>query len=152
MQVQLIDDLLDVSRIVTGKLNMVHEAVDLASVVTRAVEALSLVVDRKALKLVVELGDSEATSFVSGDATRLQQIVTNLLTNAIKFTPKLGTVTALLVAADGNAVRRRLPVLAGRPITRDFFPQKNTQLSWNVFGKNVFCAAPTLTPPSSCRL
>jgi len=104
MQVQLIDDLLDVSRIITGKINTVHEAVDLASVVTRAVEALSLVVERKSLKLVFELGDRETTRFVSGDSTRLQQIVTNLLTNAIKFTPKLGTVTVSLAAADGSAI------------------------------------------------
>jgi two-component system, chemotaxis family, CheB/CheR fusion protein len=106
MQVQLIDDLLDVSRIVTGKLIMDLGPIDLATVVTRAVEGLSLVIERKSLTLDLDLVPDVSIGLVHGDETRLQQVVTNLLSNAIKFTPKLGTVTVSLAAADGYAVIR----------------------------------------------
>ena len=102
MQVQLIDDLLDVSRIVTGNLNMEFQPVDLATVVARAVDGLSLAIERKSLKL--EMVAAESIGLVQGDEMRLQQIATNLLTNAIKFTPKLGTVSVSLATADGSAV------------------------------------------------
>src|SRR5580698_8889040 len=101
MQVQLIDDLLDVSRIVTGNLNMDLQPVDVATVIARAIEALSLAIERKSLKLEMV---AESIGLVHGDEIRLQQIATNLLTNAIKFTPKLGTVSVSLASADGNAV------------------------------------------------
>jgi len=106
MQVQLIDDLLDVSRIASGKLSMLLEPVDVATVVTRAVDGLSLMFERKSLKLEVNLPPVESMGLVSGDETRLQQVVTNLLTNAIKFTPKLGTVTVSLALINGRAVIR----------------------------------------------
>ncbi len=102
MQVQLIDDLLDVSRIVTGNLAMELQPVDLATVIARAVDGLSLAIERKSLKL--EMVATESIGLVLGDEIRLQQIATNLLTNAIKFTPKLGTVSVSLATADGNAV------------------------------------------------
>jgi two-component system CheB/CheR fusion protein len=106
MQVQLIDDLLDVSRIVTGKLSMDLQPVDLETVINRAVEGLTLAMERKSLTLALELAPRESMNLVDGDETRLQQVVTNLLANAIKFTPKLGTVTLSLAAADGSAVIR----------------------------------------------
>ncbi len=106
MQVQLIDDLLDVSRIVTGKLGMNLQPVDLATVINRAVEGLTLAMERKSLKLEMDLGAGESMGFVNGDETRLQQVVTNLLANAVKFTPKLGTVALSLAAVDGSAVIR----------------------------------------------
>ncbi len=104
MQVQLIDDLLDVSRIVTGKLQMDLQPLDLARVITTAIESLSLAVERKSLTLTVDLASGEAPVF--GDERRLQQIVVNLLVNAIKFTPKHGAVMASLTIADGNAIFR----------------------------------------------
>ncbi len=106
MQVQLIDDLLDVSRIVTGKLSMNLQSVDLATVINRAVEGLTLAMERKSLTLALELPPGESRNLVNGDETRLQQVVMNLLANAIKFTPKLGTVTLSLTAAAGSAVIR----------------------------------------------
>jgi two-component system CheB/CheR fusion protein len=106
MQVQLIDDLLDVSRIVTGKLSMDVQPVDLAMVITRVVEGLSLAIERKSLTLDLDLAPGEAMGLVGGDEVRLQQVVTNLVTNAIKFTPKLGTVTVSLAVAGGSAVIR----------------------------------------------
>ncbi len=106
MQVQLIDDLLDVSRIVTGKLSMDFQPVDLVTLITRVVDAMSLAIERKSLKLELDLLPGESLALVGGDEVRLQQVVTNLLTNAIKFTPRLGTVTLSLAVADGDAVIR----------------------------------------------
>ncbi len=106
MQVQLIDDLLDVSKIVTGKIAMDLRPVDLSHTVAAAIDGLRLAVDRKALKFDVDLASDGPMRNVYGDEMRLEQIVTNLLTNAIKFTPKNGTVSLSLASVDGNAVLR----------------------------------------------
>ncbi|HMG72249.1 MAG TPA: response regulator [Pyrinomonadaceae bacterium] len=88
-QSQLIDDLLDVSRIVTGKLQIEFSTVDLSAVIEAAIESIHPALAAKGLSLetVVESGCR-----VLGDANRLQQIFWNLFTNAIKFTPKGGQV------------------------------------------------------------
>ena len=104
MQVQLIDDLLDVSRIVTGKMQMEIQPVNLSEVVQAALDAVDAPAEAKAIKFVVLLPDSAA--IVSGDPTRLQQVVWNLLSNAIKFTPTGGRVTVALDFADGRACLR----------------------------------------------
>jgi len=101
MQVQLIEDLVDVSRIVAGKLGMQHVPVDLLQVVESAQEWIAPMAQRKSLKLVVEI--EPMSGAVMGDAGRLQQIVANLLTNAVKFTPPKGTVTLRLSSHDGTA-------------------------------------------------
>ncbi len=106
MQVQLIDDLLDVSRIASGKLSMTLKPVDLATVVTKAVDGLSLLMERRSLKLELELPPSGSMGLVNGDETRLQQIVSNLVGNAIKFTPKPGTVSVSIVATEDHATIR----------------------------------------------
>jgi chemotaxis methyl-accepting protein methylase/signal transduction histidine kinase/chemotaxis response regulator CheB len=100
-QVQLIDDLLDVSRIVAGKLRMDLQAVDLAAVIRAAAEGVSALVEKKSL--VLNLALDESIGMVSGDPARLQQIASNLLTNAIKFTPTSGQVTVALEAVAGRA-------------------------------------------------
>ena len=100
-QVQLIDDLLDVSRIVAGKLRMELEAVDLTTVIKAAVEGVSAPAERKSIELKLLIDPSLGK--VSGDPVRLQQIVTNLLTNAVKFTPAGGQVTLELERVDGRA-------------------------------------------------
>jgi two-component system CheB/CheR fusion protein len=100
-QVQLIDDLLDVSRIVAGKLRMELAAVDLGTVIHAAVEGVSALIERKSIELKLVLDQSIGK--VSGDPTRLQQIVSNLLTNAVKFTPAGGRVTVALEGAEGRA-------------------------------------------------
>jgi len=106
LQVQLIEDLLDVSRIVTGKLRLELQAVDLARVVTAALDGLGPSAARRSLQLVVELPADEGTAMVHGDPTRLQQIVSNLVANAIKFTPEQGVVTVAVTVADGSVVLR----------------------------------------------
>jgi signal transduction histidine kinase/ActR/RegA family two-component response regulator len=93
-QVQLIDDLLDVSRIITGKLRLDVRPVELSHVVEAAVDSVRPAAEAKNIRLQVLL-DPQAGP-VSGDGDRLQQVVWNLLTNAVKFTPKGGRVQVRL--------------------------------------------------------
>ena len=85
MQMQLVDDLVDVSRIVAGKLKVELGVVDLSVVIKAALDGVSGPLQRKSLELDVVLDKSVGP--VAGDAARLQQVVSNLLTNAIKFSP-----------------------------------------------------------------
>jgi PAS domain S-box-containing protein len=93
-QSQLIDDVLDVSRIVTGKLRLNVRAVDLPGVITAAVDAARPGAEAKNIRLQTLL-DPDAGP-ISGDPDRLQQVVWNLLSNAMKFTPKNGRVQVRL--------------------------------------------------------
>ena len=93
-QVQLIDDMLDVSRIVTGKMRLDVRAVDLRAVVEGALDAVRPAADAKGLRLQAVL-DPQAFG-ISGDPDRLQQVVWNLLINAVKFTPRGGRVQVQL--------------------------------------------------------
>ena len=94
-QVKLIDDLLDLSRVMTGKLRLDLHQVSFASVVEAAVDSARPSADVKGIRLKAILGSS-SQDIVSADSARLQQVVWNLLTNAIKFTPKGGQVQVLL--------------------------------------------------------
>jgi signal transduction histidine kinase/DNA-binding response OmpR family regulator len=96
-QAQLIDDLLEVSRIVTGKLQIEFSRVKLPAVLKATVESLKPALADKNIQLEASL-DSDC--YLLGDATRLQQIFWNLLTNAIKFTPKGGQVTIKTTRGD----------------------------------------------------
>jgi CheY-like chemotaxis protein/anti-sigma regulatory factor (Ser/Thr protein kinase) len=100
-QAQIIDDLLDVSRIVTGKLTLNDELVDLISVLDTAVDTIKLAVTAKELTVVKNYQASAAT--VAGDTNRLRQVVGNLLTNAVKFTPQGGRIEVRLDTVDGHA-------------------------------------------------
>ncbi len=93
-QVQLIDDLLDLSRIMTGKLRLDLHQVAFSSVVEAAVDSAKPAAEAKNIRLRAILGAGQ--DIVSADSSRLQQVVWNLLTNAIKFTPKGGQVQVLL--------------------------------------------------------
>jgi signal transduction histidine kinase/DNA-binding response OmpR family regulator len=89
-QSQLIDDLLDVSRIITGKLEIELYPIDLAGVIEAAIEAVRPAFETKAVQFETSL--EAARCSVPGDATRLQQVLWNLFSNAIKFTPPGGQV------------------------------------------------------------
>ena len=91
VQTQLVDDLLDMSRIVSGKLQIRFERVDLAAVVSTAVETVLPTARSKGLSLQLWV-EGMAPIEVNGDADRLQQIVWNLLSNALKFTPEGGRI------------------------------------------------------------
>jgi len=89
LQARLIEDLLDVSRIVTGKLRLERHRVDLASVAEAAVDAVRIAAGARNIELTTAI---DASLWMDADPTRLQQIISNLLTNALKFTPSHGTV------------------------------------------------------------
>jgi PAS domain S-box-containing protein len=93
-QVKLIDDLLDLSRVMTGKLRLDLHQVSLASIVEAAVDSARPSAEVKSIRLTAILSSNQ--DIVSADSARLQQVVWNLLTNAIKFTPKGGQVQVLL--------------------------------------------------------
>ncbi|HYP01975.1 MAG TPA: CHASE domain-containing protein [Pyrinomonadaceae bacterium] len=101
-QSQLINDLLDVSRIITGKLRLVAQPVELAPIIAAAVDSLRPTADARGVRLEMLL-DAGTNGRVSGDADRLQQIIWNLLSNAIKFTPKAGRVRVGLRRHDSQA-------------------------------------------------
>ncbi|HEY9618421.1 MAG TPA: PAS domain S-box protein [Microcoleaceae cyanobacterium] len=94
----LIEDILDVSRIMTGKLNLSVAPCELVSVITAAVETVRPAAEAKTIQLECFL--APAAGPVWGDANRLQQVVWNLLSNAIKFTPKGGRVEVRLYRVD----------------------------------------------------
>lgn len=98
LQTQLIEDLLDISRIMQGKLSLTVTPVSLAFVITAAVETVRLAAEVKNIQILLDLPD--AITPVSGDAARLQQVIWNLLTNAVKFTPSGGQVTIELQQLD----------------------------------------------------
>lgn len=98
LQTQLIEDILDVSRIIRGKLELNPTAVNLVDVIHNALETVSLTAQAKSIAIATEL--DEDVGLIQGDATRLQQAVWNLLSNAIKFTPHGGTVKVRLTAID----------------------------------------------------
>ena len=105
MQVKLIDDLLDVSRIVAGKLTLDCRPVDLSAIVHSSLEAFSSLIEAKSLVLSEALAPELAP--IWADRTRVQQVVSNLVTNAIKFTPRGGQIS-VVVEADGKFGRLRV--------------------------------------------
>jgi PAS domain S-box-containing protein len=118
LQTQLIEDLLDVSRIISGKLQLDRQPVELAGVVEAAAQSLQSVADGKgvALRLTLDTGHD----LVEGDPHRLQQVVLNLLSNAIKFTPPEGRIDVCLERAGDRA---RLVVSdTGQGITAEALP------------------------------
>ena len=94
VQTQLIEDLLDMSRITSGKVRLDIQPVEPVSVIEAAIETVRPAADAKGIRLEKLL--DPAAGPVSGDPSRLQQVVWNLLSNAIKFTPKDGKVQVLL--------------------------------------------------------
>jgi len=94
LQIRLIEDLLDVSRIVTGTMRVELQPVNLAAIVKASVDSVAALAASKSIDLRVTL--DHAMDLVAGDRLRLEQIVSNLLANALKFTPKMGRIEVLL--------------------------------------------------------
>lgn len=117
-QAQLVEDILDVSRVGTGKLRLMIEPVDVASVINAAIDSVLLAADSKNIQLEVTLDPS--ARFVSGDSGRLQQVAWNLLSNAIKFTPSGGRVSIRLERAGSSAQIRVSDT--GQGISPQFLP------------------------------
>src|ERR687886_104173 len=118
LQVQLIEDLLDISRILQGKLSLDSTPVNLKTTVTAAIETVRLAAEAKNIQIQTQLEPTVGN--VLGDAARLQQVVWNLLTNAIKFTPAGGRVEVELKTIDSSA---QIQVRdTGKGIKPDFMP------------------------------
>jgi PAS domain S-box-containing protein len=90
LQARLIDDILDVSRIVSGKMRLTPETVEVARVIMSAVDAVGHMASAKEITITTAL--APALGLMVADATRIQQVIWNLLSNAVKFTPRGGTV------------------------------------------------------------
>lgn len=118
VQLQLIEDLLDISRMIRGNLRLTMTSVNLATVLEMAVSNLRPSAESKQLQLQVRI--ESTTSYVFGDLYRLQQIITNLLSNAIKFTPSGGRVEIQLEQVGSQA---QIQVKdTGKGIDPDFLP------------------------------
>ncbi|BAT51226.1 PAS/PAC sensor hybrid histidine kinase [Nostoc sp. NIES-3756] len=100
LQTKLIDDLLDVSRILRGKLTLNIVSVNLVSTITEALETVRLAAEAKSLQIQTIFED---LGMVRGDGARLQQVVWNLLSNAVKFTPAGGEIEIRLEKVDSQA-------------------------------------------------
>jgi PAS domain S-box-containing protein len=118
VQSQLIEDILDVSRIVTGKLQLEVARVDLVTVLGAALESLRPTAEARQIRVEVDVDPALPT--LSGDPARLQQVVWNLLSNSLKFTPPGGAV-AMRAAVDGGDVRLEIQD-TGAGIAPDFLP------------------------------
>ena len=101
---RLLDDLLDVSRITQGKIELKPEIVCLQDVVGESVRLVTPRLEQKSHQLHMRMPDIPV--YVEGDPARLLQVVENLLTNAVKYTPPAGAITVTLEAADQQAMLR----------------------------------------------
>jgi PAS domain S-box-containing protein len=118
IQAQLIEDLLDMSRIVSGKVRLVVAPVDLATIVQAAADSVRTAANAKQIRLSIDI--APGSTAVMGDRTRLQQVAWNLLSNAIKFTPNGGQVKVAVESAD-NHLRLRVSD-NGSGISPEFLP------------------------------
>lgn len=126
--VRLVDDLLDVTRLTTGKVTLGRRAVDLAAVARRVVAAQAATSPTRHLRC-----EADGSVWIEADETRLEQILANLLGNAVKFTPTDGRVTVAIAARDGEAVLSVADTGAGIPADLlprifDLFVQGHTGL------------------------
>jgi PAS domain S-box-containing protein len=112
-QARLIDDLLDVSRIVSGKMEVTRSAVDLRGVVRGALETVHPSAEARGIDVQTDVDPSIGS--VLGDAARLQQILSNLLTNAVKFSPDSGVVRLVIQRTDNIVEMSRSVRRTARP-------------------------------------
>jgi PAS domain S-box-containing protein len=118
LQAQLIEDLLDVSRIIGGNLRLNIGPVELAPVIESVLDSVRPAADAKSISL--EIRQAETASLVSGDPARLQQVFWNLLINSVKFTPQGGRVDVTLARVEGQVEIRVRDT--GQGINKEFLP------------------------------
>jgi signal transduction histidine kinase len=118
-QRQIIEDLLDVSRIVAGKLRISTQPVDLLLIIHAAIDAVQPAAEAKEIKIATHVADPDA--IVRADNERLQQVFWNLLANAVKFTPAGGTIDVYL-ERNGSLAEIRIED-SGPGIPQEFLPR-----------------------------
>src|SRR5262245_29454161 len=117
-QAQIIDDLLDMSAIISGKMRLDVQRIDLSTIVAEAIETVGSAASAKGVRLETVIDPLNAS--FSGDPDRLQQVFWNLLSNAIKFTPKGGRVQVLLKRVDSDV---EISIIdTGEGISPEFLP------------------------------
>ncbi len=119
VQARLVSDILDVARINSGSVRIEARRIDVASLITEAIEISRPAAIAKNIRL--EVAFRSPSEFVVGDAERLQQVICNLLSNAIKFTPREGSVTVDLDRVDGEVEIRVADT--GQGISADLLPR-----------------------------
>ena len=118
LQSQLIEDILDISRIIRGKIELQAAPVKLSNIISNALDTIKLSAQAKSIH--IDTNFSHNKDLVRGDSTRLQQVIWNLLTNAIKFTPNGGRVEINLTSVDSTV---QLQVKdTGKGIEPEFLP------------------------------
>jgi PAS domain S-box-containing protein len=118
LQARLIDDILDVSRIVSGKLRLAPETIEVARVIMNSAEAVNATAEAKQITVTMSLPPT--LGMIVADPTRIQQVIWNLLTNAVKFTPRGGKVE---ISARRTASRVQVSVTdSGEGIDPQFLP------------------------------
>ena len=118
LQTQLIDDLLDISKIIRGKLSLNEAPVNLATVIEAALETVHLAAEAKSI--TIHTAKPSLIGTVNGDAGRLQQVVWNLLSNAVKFTPSGGHIWITLTQVENHAQIQIKD--SGKGINKEFLP------------------------------
>ena len=119
-QNRLIEDLLDVARVISGKLQLDIVEIDSVEVVSNAVETVRPIAEAKHISVNLEIEESDHAHLIKGDRNRLMQIFTNLLTNAIKFSPDGAAISVSISFADGSvttAIKDN-----GKGISPEFLP------------------------------
>src|SRR5262249_46951919 len=117
-QARLINDLLDISRITSGKLQLDRVPIDLRAVLRTAVDSARPAATARSIELTMAVDDREA--WILGDAGRVEQVLGNLLSNAVKFTPRDGRIDVALHTGGGLA---RIAVRdSGEGIAGEFLP------------------------------
>lgn len=120
---RLIADLLDIARIVRGKLELETQTIDLRTVVAEAIDTRRAQIERRQQTLTVEVGATPA--MISGDPVRLTQVISNLLDNAAKYTPEHGTITVTVACQETEcsvAVRDSGAGIPAKDVDRIFLP------------------------------
>jgi signal transduction histidine kinase len=125
-QNRLIEDLLDMSRITAGKVRLDPAPIPVATVLREAVDGVKPTADAKGLALLVEIDPFAGT--VSADTARLLQVFSNLLTNAVKFTPGGGHVRVTLRSGDGATIGGIAFRAAGQPLGQALLKAVGTPL------------------------
>ena len=126
LQTQLIEDVLDVSRIIRGKLNLQPRSLNLKTIINNALETVSLAAQAKSIAIETKFDDNIGS--IHGDPTRIQQVVWNLLSNAVKFTPNHGRVEISLTSTDR---------ILAREYTREHKPLTYAQIQVVDSGKGI---------------